>query len=94
MHSTDRCSLGRAKGLELSELMALAANKDLSFNYTPKIPVPVPNLHDASEKTPPNPILPQRINPCFFQDIEEKSLVEEMEAIIPIYCSGLLLVAV
>ncbi|THU66049.1 hypothetical protein C4D60_Mb05t10110 [Musa balbisiana] len=35
-HGTDRCSLGPAKGLEESELLALAANEDLSFNYTSK----------------------------------------------------------
>ncbi|KAH0468873.1 hypothetical protein IEQ34_002105 [Dendrobium chrysotoxum] len=35
-HNTDRCSLGPAKGLEESELLALAANKDLCFNYTKK----------------------------------------------------------
>lgn len=56
--------------------MALAANSDLTVNYTPKAPVPVPNLHDAySEKTAANPILPLHLNPWFFQDIEEKSLV-------------------
>ena len=37
-HTPDRCSLGPTKGLEEKELLALAANKDLSFNYTP-IPV-------------------------------------------------------
>uniref|UniRef100_A0A803Q3Y8 Thioredoxin domain-containing protein n=1 Tax=Cannabis sativa TaxID=3483 RepID=A0A803Q3Y8_CANSA len=35
-HTTDRCSIGPVKGLEEKELLALAANKDLSFNYTPK----------------------------------------------------------
>ncbi|KAI8539878.1 hypothetical protein RHMOL_Rhmol09G0217300 [Rhododendron molle] len=35
-HSLDRCSLGPPKGLEEKELLALAANKDLSFNFTPK----------------------------------------------------------
>ncbi|KAE8707782.1 Thioredoxin-like 1-2 [Hibiscus syriacus] len=30
-HTTDRCSLGPAKGLDEKELLALAANKDLSF---------------------------------------------------------------
>lgn len=34
-HSTDRCSLGPAKGLEENELLALAANKDLGFSYVP-----------------------------------------------------------
>ncbi|XP_052175872.1 thioredoxin-like 1-1, chloroplastic [Diospyros lotus] len=35
-HSPDRCSLAPIKGLEEKELLALAANKDLSFTYTPK----------------------------------------------------------
>ncbi|GFY80700.1 atypical CYS HIS rich thioredoxin 4 [Actinidia rufa] len=35
-HSPDRCSLGPPKGLEEKELLALAANKELSFNFTPK----------------------------------------------------------
>ncbi|XP_031495873.1 thioredoxin-like 1-2, chloroplastic [Nymphaea colorata] len=33
-HTTDRSSLGPAKGLEQSELLALAANKELSFSYS------------------------------------------------------------
>ncbi|KAJ6974956.1 hypothetical protein D5086_024453 [Populus alba] len=43
-HTPDRCSLGPTKGLEEKELAALAANKDLSFTYTPKKvqPAPVP----------------------------------------------------
>ncbi|XP_022743222.1 thioredoxin-like 1-1, chloroplastic [Durio zibethinus] len=35
-YKPDPCSLGPAKGLEEKELLALAANKVLSFNYTPK----------------------------------------------------------
>lgn len=35
-HTAERCSLWPAKGLEESELLALAANKDLCFNYTKK----------------------------------------------------------
>lgn len=34
-HTPDRCSLSTTKGLEEKELLALSANKDLSFNYTP-----------------------------------------------------------
>ncbi|KAA3473023.1 thioredoxin-like 1-1, chloroplastic [Gossypium australe] len=45
-HSPDRCSLGPTKGLEEKELLALAANKDLSFNYTPK------PVHPAPEEIP------------------------------------------
>ncbi|CAM8933976.1 unnamed protein product [Rhodiola kirilowii] len=43
-HSTDRCSLGPAKGLEEKELLALAANKDLGFSY---IPTSSPEESDA-----------------------------------------------
>jgi len=53
-HNTERCSLGPAKGLEESELLALAANKDLSFTYTRK-PVPVPNQGDMAEAVPASP---------------------------------------
>ena len=35
-HKTERCSLGPTKGLEEKELLALSANKDLEFIYTPK----------------------------------------------------------
>ena len=44
-HNTDRCSLGPTRGLEEKELMALAANRELCFNYTPKaaeeVPIPI-----------------------------------------------------
>lgn len=48
-HGTARCSLGPAKGLEESELLALAANRELNFTYTKPPapehePVPVPDL--------------------------------------------------
>ncbi|PRQ45942.1 putative monodehydroascorbate reductase (NADH) [Rosa chinensis] len=35
-HKPERCSLGPTKGLEEKELLALSANKDLKFTYTPK----------------------------------------------------------
>lgn len=35
-HNTERCSFGPTKGLEESELLALASNKDLNFKYTKK----------------------------------------------------------
>ncbi|KAJ4721217.1 thioredoxin-like 1-1, chloroplastic [Melia azedarach] len=48
-HTTDRCSLGPTKGLEEKELVALAANKDLSFNYSPKPqPTPVPAQEEVA----------------------------------------------
>lgn len=40
-HSPDRCSLGPTKGLEEKELLALSANKELSFTYKPKPEQPV-----------------------------------------------------
>ncbi|KAK7396038.1 hypothetical protein VNO78_16738 [Psophocarpus tetragonolobus] len=46
-HTPDRCSLGPTKGLEEKELLALAANKDLSFTYSPK---PLQPAHDANEE--------------------------------------------
>lgn len=58
-HTTDRCSLGPTKGLEEAELLALAANRDLSFDYTPKsesepapanIKFPLPMSTTISEK--------------------------------------------
>ncbi|XP_009148112.1 thioredoxin-like 1-1, chloroplastic [Brassica rapa] len=66
-HSPDRCSLGPTKGLEEKELVALAANKELNFSYTPKVvpvekeaaiptanpalPVPHPSMSGSEEKT-------------------------------------------
>lgn len=40
-YGADFCSLEPTKGLEEKELLALAANKDLSFNYAPKPQPPV-----------------------------------------------------
>ncbi|KAF5749190.1 thioredoxin-like 7 family protein [Tripterygium wilfordii] len=39
-YNTDSVSIGPAKGLEEKELVALAANKDLNFTYTPKADPP------------------------------------------------------
>lgn len=66
-HGPDRCSLGPTKGLEEKELVALAANKELNFSYTPKpvpvekeaatpnsnptLPVPLPSVNANDEKT-------------------------------------------
>ncbi|CAH2059630.1 unnamed protein product, partial [Thlaspi arvense] len=35
-HGREQCSIGKAKGLEEKELVAMATNKDLSFDYKPK----------------------------------------------------------
>jgi len=87
-HTPDRCSLGPTKGLEEKELAALAANKDLSFTYTPKKvqPAPVPVAEEevvpataASHSDgglPPLPLtLPLPITSLkSAQDSEEKTL--------------------
>lgn len=53
-YGTDRCTLGPPKGLEEKELLALAANKDLSFNYTPKTEesVPITSQKEVEDRTP------------------------------------------
>lgn len=35
-HGREQCSIGKTKGLEEKELIVMAANKDLSFDYKPK----------------------------------------------------------
>ncbi|XP_030927307.1 thioredoxin-like 1-1, chloroplastic [Quercus lobata] len=83
-HTPDRCSLGPTKGLEEKELLALSANKDLSFNYTPKPvqPPPVPQHEEIIPETAPShsnsdPLLlslPSTILKSA-QDVEDKTLV-------------------
>lgn len=79
-HTTDRCSIAPTKGLEEKELLALSANKDLNFSYTPKPvefepapaePVSVPEL-EPSHSTK-EPISTKTL--MFPQVSEEKSLV-------------------
>ncbi|KAG6489089.1 thioredoxin-like 1-2, chloroplastic [Zingiber officinale] len=65
-HITDRCSLGPARGLEKEELLALAANEDLSFNYPSN---PVPFLDEVAERSAST--LPM---PVFAQDADNKAL--------------------
>lgn len=77
-HSPDRCSLGPPKGLEEKELLALAANKDLSFNYTPKPVEPVLAeqvvvAEAESSSSNREPVLPRTSG--FARDSEEKTLV-------------------
>ncbi|KAK3011835.1 hypothetical protein RJ639_010829 [Escallonia herrerae] len=50
-HSPDRCGLEPPRGLEEKELIALSANKELSFNYTPK-PAEQPLAVPAREGIP------------------------------------------
>ncbi|KAL5198325.1 hypothetical protein ABZP36_001837 [Zizania latifolia] len=58
-HGPDRCSLGPAKGLEESELMALAANRDLDFTYNRKLGiVPIADAIMKEAAAPGSPWLP------------------------------------
>ena len=82
-HTPERCSLGPTKGLEEKELVALAANKDLSFAYVPKPvqPAPVPAAEQVappagpsrSDRGLPHPLLITSLKSA--QDSEEKTLV-------------------
>ncbi|KAG5224196.1 thioredoxin family protein [Salix suchowensis] len=82
-HTPERCSLGPTKGLEEEELVALAANKDLSFAYAPKPvqPAPVPAAEQVappagpsrSDRGLPHPLLMTSLESA--QDSEEKTLV-------------------
>ncbi|XP_009414239.2 thioredoxin-like 1-2, chloroplastic [Musa acuminata AAA Group] len=73
-HSTDRCSLGPAKGLEESELLALAANTDLSFNYA-KMPSLFPSPDDVAERARASPKFPVLATLSDTQDSEDKAMV-------------------
>lgn len=60
-HTPDRCSLGPTKGLEEKELLALSANRDLSFTYSPLQPAHAPANEDeefATEAAPESLTLP------------------------------------
>ncbi|KAK1393199.1 thioredoxin-like 1-1, chloroplastic [Heracleum sosnowskyi] len=52
-HGPDRCSLGPTKGLEEKEVVALAANKDLSFTYKPKTEQPLDVAGQEKKLTAP-----------------------------------------
>ncbi|KAH7522765.1 thioredoxin-like 1-1, chloroplastic [Ziziphus jujuba] len=79
-HTTDRCSIAPTKGLEEKELLALSANKDLNFSYTPKPvefepvpaePVSVPQLepsHSTKESISTKTLMFPRVS-------EDKTLV-------------------
>ncbi|XP_074281396.1 thioredoxin-like 1-1, chloroplastic [Silene latifolia] len=80
-YSPPRCSLGPPKGLEEKELLALAANKDLSFTYTPKPVQPEPTpMHQEvlaeAEPTPSKTTLPSPSTTVMSpRDSEERTLV-------------------
>lgn len=58
-HGADRCSLGPARGLDESELMALAANRDLQFTYQkPGGLVPLAEAIAMEAAAPGGPWLP------------------------------------
>lgn len=58
-HTPDRCSLGPTKGLEEKELLALSANRDLSFTYSPLQPAHAPASEEfATEAAPESLTLP------------------------------------
>ncbi|XP_072961647.1 thioredoxin-like 1-2, chloroplastic [Typha angustifolia] len=71
-HTPERCSLGPPKGLEESELLALAANKDLCFNYSKK-PGLVPSTHELA--VPLSTKLPMSPAPRATLDSEEMALL-------------------
>ncbi|KAG0551290.1 hypothetical protein BDA96_01G410600 [Sorghum bicolor] len=74
-HKPDRCSLGPTRGLEESELVALAANKDLQFTYT-KEPELIPRGDAPGEVIAPEPAkLPAATKPLVRLGSEERSLV-------------------
>ena len=72
-HNPDRCSIGPTRGLEESELLALAANKDLQFTYS-KQPESVPS-EDADVNAPGSPRLTPQAKPLVRQGSGERSLV-------------------
>ncbi|KAJ7971839.1 thioredoxin-like 1-1, chloroplastic [Quillaja saponaria] len=81
-HTPDRCSLGPAKGLEEKELLALSANRDLSFNYTPnpvqpaQVPAQEEILAEAATTRPSSQPLPlPSVNLQPSQESEGKTLV-------------------
>ncbi|KAJ1298736.1 hypothetical protein BS78_01G476400 [Paspalum vaginatum] len=72
---TDRCSLGPTRGLDESELLALAANKDLQFAYT-KEPELAPSMEDVAEViTADRPGLPAPTLPLVRQGSDDRALV-------------------
>ncbi|XP_076893988.1 thioredoxin-like 1-1, chloroplastic [Bidens hawaiensis] len=82
-YKLDRCSLGPTKGLEEKELVALGANRDLSFVYDPKpecpekeaVP-PVPAVAASSSLSGPSLPLPRVASTLEMkEDNKDKTLV-------------------
>uniref|UniRef100_A0A804LJJ1 Thioredoxin domain-containing protein n=1 Tax=Zea mays TaxID=4577 RepID=A0A804LJJ1_MAIZE len=73
-HKPDRCSLGPTRGLEESELLALAANKDLQFTYAKQEPELIPRGDAPGEVVAPEPAkLPAAPKPLVRLGSEERS---------------------
>ncbi|VVB07272.1 unnamed protein product [Arabis nemorensis] len=66
-HGREQCSIGKTKGLEEKELVAMAANKDLSFDYKPKSS----EIRETKEKT----IFPQKTTTSKEKDEEGSVLI-------------------
>lgn len=77
-HTPDRCSLAPTKGLEEKELLALAANKDLNFTFTPK-PSTQPKLVPVNKEPATfdsNPSLPLPLpSSNTKENVDEKTFV-------------------
>lgn len=69
-HVPDRCGLVPPKGLEEKELLALSANKDVSFNYTPITKDQV--IEKANESLPLPLSLPLTTSPLLQGSDSEK----------------------
>ncbi|XP_066358301.1 thioredoxin-like 1-2, chloroplastic isoform X1 [Miscanthus floridulus] len=74
-HRADRCSLGPTRGLEESELLALAANMDLQFTYTKELEL-APSMEDVTKVIAADrPRLPTVTTPLARQGSEDRALV-------------------
>jgi hypothetical protein len=74
-HRADRCSVGPTRGLEESELLALAANKDLQFTYTKELEL-APSMEDVAEVIAADrPRLPTATTSLARQGSEDRALV-------------------
>ncbi|KAL6896633.1 hypothetical protein ACP4OV_007205 [Aristida adscensionis] len=77
-HGPDRCSLGPARGLEESELMALAANRDLHFTYEKPgrlVPIAEAIAKEAAQRGGPWLPLPSTATQLLAQESGTSSLL-------------------